>query len=120
MKKPIPTSGLQADGQYVGRDSLKPFSVKLGHIFLESDPAKDTDAVRLGYLNKAMPQGLVSFWPYARETIPAGYGLCDGLWYDPNNDTVGQVGQASEDENHTVQTPVVGVHGTAYAVIRLW
>lgn len=51
-----------------------------------------------------MPPGLICFWKKTRATIPSGWGLCDGLWYDPLDMTPGQVGQAATDAEHTVQT----------------
>lgn|GEM_PF-5638864 len=51
-----------------------------------------------------IPSGLICFWKKTRATIPSGWGLCDGLWYDPRDMTPGQVGQAATDANHTVHT----------------
>lgn len=68
-----------------------------------------------------IPPGLVMAWPKTRATIPSGYALCDGLWYDPRDLTVGQVGQAATDATHTVQTPnmidrFIAGAGNLYAV----
>jgi microcystin-dependent protein len=51
-----------------------------------------------------VPPGIICFWKKTRATIPSGWGLCDGLWYDPRDLTPGQVGQAGTDATHTVQT----------------
>jgi len=109
----IPASHVVQDGQSLGREAYRPRSVRPGHILLDRDPVLDTDAVRLAYLDQAvndavsqnMPQGLIFIWSGLSTETPAGYGLCDGQWYDPDDDTVGQVGQASSDATHTIQTP---------------
>jgi len=125
----IPASHVVQDGQSLGREAYRPRSIRPGHILLDRDPVLDTDAVRKAYLDTAIsnavtqnvPQGLVSYWPNSRESIPAGYGLCDGQWYNPSDPTVGQVGQASSDSTHTIQTPNIldrflAGAGSTYAV----
>jgi hypothetical protein len=52
-----------------------------------------------------VPNGGIIMWSGTIATIPAGWGLCDGRWYDPNDPSPGQPGQATSDASHTVQTP---------------
>jgi hypothetical protein len=52
-----------------------------------------------------VPRGGIIMWSGTIATIPPGWGLCDGKWYDPNDLTVGQAGQASSDPIHYIQTP---------------
>lgn len=68
-----------------------------------------------------VPSGVIMMWSGSTATIPAGWALCDGNYYDPTDVTVGQSGQASSDATHTKLTPdlrdrfIVGA-GSSYAV----
>ena len=52
-----------------------------------------------------LPKGGIIMWSGTIATVPSGWALCDGRWYDPTDPSVGQPGQATSDPSHTLQTP---------------
>jgi hypothetical protein len=127
-------------GPYIEDKDVNDKAIRQQHIYLEDYPQLPQDATNKDYvddvlasLNKTLrdyvdakiatsdPTYVAKIWTRSRETIPAGYGLCDGLWYDPADTTAGQVGQGATDATHTVQTPnylnkfLVGA-GDTYAI----
>jgi hypothetical protein len=52
-----------------------------------------------------IPKGGIMMWSGTIAAIPAGWGLCDGGWYDPTDPSPGQPGQTTSDATHTVPTP---------------
>jgi hypothetical protein len=106
----VSTSQLVIDGQFLDRSAFQPACVQYGTVYLDGDPAVPEDPASKGYVDRLVnqvskvPTGVGMFWPSSRATVPATYGLCDGLWYDPNDTTEGQIGQAATDATHTVQT----------------
>lgn len=62
------------------------------------------------YINGAayymVPKGAIIMWSGTIDKIPAGWGLCDGKWYNPDDLTVGQAGHdGPPDASHLIKTP---------------
>ena len=120
-KTQIDSQQIVVTGPFIDRNGLLPASVTYdGSVYLDPSlgPFLPTDPANKAYVDASIPQettGMVRLYHGSLSDAAAGWGACDGKWYDPSYGLPGQTGIAAADSTHTVQTctladPVSGVH----------